>query len=65
MPLIIGNHSAMKAKKAVKGTMLPVLVSGFSNNIGSGKIIENLAHPEGNMTGVRIADSLPKALDGL
>lgn len=61
----IGSHSALRAKEVTRGTAMPVLISGFSNDIAGGRIVENLNHPEGNMTGVRMADNMPKAFEWL
>jgi len=54
----------MQAKDVVKGTGMPVLFCGDAWPVEE-RFIESLTHPGGNLTGVRAAESLPKALEWL
>jgi putative ABC transport system substrate-binding protein len=64
MLLTVGNPAALRAKKAVEGTGMPVLVSSFHKPIESG-LISSMPHPGGNITGVAGLDRASKALEWL
>jgi putative tryptophan/tyrosine transport system substrate-binding protein len=65
MLLTVGDHSSLHARQAVDGTDMPVLMCMFSRDpIGEG-IVENLKYPGGNVTGIRVSDTIPKALEWL
>lgn len=63
--LAIGNFSALWAKKASEKNGIPCLFSMISSNPVHEGIVESLSFPEGNMTGIRIPDVIPKALEWL
>jgi len=54
---------ALKAKELAKGDM-PILFAGDAFPVESG-LVKNLKRPGGNITGVKIADSISKALEWL
>jgi len=60
--LVVGQEVTTQAKFLVGGTELPVLFSGTAWPVESG-FVESISHPGGNMTGVRFADCVPKALE--
>jgi putative tryptophan/tyrosine transport system substrate-binding protein len=62
--LPVGNLLALRAKKVVEGTDMPVLFSTVSKPIESG-LVSSLSHPGGNATGVTNTDSTTKALEFL
>jgi putative tryptophan/tyrosine transport system substrate-binding protein len=64
MLLTVGNESALRAKKAVEGTGMPVLVSSFHRPVESG-LIASMTRPGGNITGVAGLDRAAKALEWL
>jgi len=64
MLLTLGNHASLRAKKAVDGTDMPVIFCGCNRPITAG-LIETMAHPGLNITGIAVADSAPKALEWL
>jgi putative ABC transport system substrate-binding protein len=57
-----GDKTALRAKEIVAGSDMPVLFSSSPWPVALG-IVESLKHPGGNMTGVRFADTTPKALE--
>jgi putative ABC transport system substrate-binding protein len=61
----VGNHSAAWAQKAIEGTDIPALFCMISSDpVGEG-MVESLGRPKGNMTGIRVPDVMPKALEWL
>ena len=62
--LAVAVEPAVEAKKIVGGTGLPVLAAACMDMIGRG-IVNSLKHPEGNITGVQVADTMSKALEWL
>jgi len=62
MLLAVGNDSALRAKKAVEGTDIPVLAAACSRPVEAG-LIKDMRRPEGNMTGVTSAGTISKALE--
>jgi len=64
MLLTVANGPAVQAKKAVAGTDIPVVAAAIGKVIEIG-LVKDLKHPDGNLTGVRTADSAPKALEWL
>jgi putative tryptophan/tyrosine transport system substrate-binding protein len=62
--LTVTNEPALRAKKAVKGTGIPVLAVACIKMAQIG-LVNNLKHPEGNVTGVQVADSSSKGLEWL
>lgn len=59
-----GNMVSLLAKQAVEGTDIPVLIAASSRPVDDG-VVEDLSHPGGNLTGVQVADTMPKALEWL
>ena len=62
--LTMGTPTSLAAKKATAGTKIPVVFAPVLNPVKEG-LIESVAHPGGNMTGVQICDGSPKALEWL
>jgi len=62
MLLTAYNETALRAKKAVEGTDIPVLATVFSRPVEMG-LVKTLSHPEGSVTGVQVADTMSKALE--
>lgn len=62
--LTTGNKAAIEAKKLVEGTDMPVIFSSNPWPVENG-LVESLKHPGGNLTGIRIPDTTPKALEWL
>ena len=63
--LAMGNSSAAWADKATVGTGITVLFCMINSDpVGEG-FVQSLGHPGGNVTGIRVADSIPKALEWL
>jgi len=60
--LSLGNEVGLRAKKAVEGTDMPVLVSACYRPIEAG-LIETMRRPGGNITGVASAGTTSKALE--
>jgi putative ABC transport system substrate-binding protein len=61
----LGNYSAVWAKEAIAGTDIPAVFSMISSDPIKVGIVESLGRPKGNMTGIRVPDSVPKALEWL
>ncbi|MCB2182725.1 MAG: ABC transporter substrate-binding protein [Desulfobulbaceae bacterium] len=53
---------ALKAKEVTAGTDIPVLFIPVFSPVESG-IVQSLASPEGNLTGIKVRGSTPKALE--
>lgn len=64
MLLIKEMEVALRAKGLVKGTDMPVLLIGCPSPVESG-IVDSISRPGGNITGVQVVDSGPKALEWL
>jgi len=62
--LAVANEPAIRAKKALGGTDIPVLAAACMKMIETG-LVKNLKHPGGNITGVRVAETTSKALEWL
>jgi len=60
----VANGPAIQAKEALKGTDIPVLAAACGKVVEIG-LIKNLKQPEGNVTGVRVAENVSKALEWL
>jgi putative ABC transport system substrate-binding protein len=55
--------AAKMSKQATEGTNIPVVFIMY-NAVGTG-VVKSLIHPEGNLTGVQLRGSTPKALEFL
>jgi len=64
MFLTLGNNTSLLAKEALKETEMPILISACNKPIKYG-LIESMSYAGGNITGVIVADSGPKALEWL
>jgi putative ABC transport system substrate-binding protein len=62
--LTMGTATSLTAKKVMVSTNIPVVFAPVLNPVKEG-LIESVAHPGGNMTGVQISDGSPKALEWL
>jgi putative ABC transport system substrate-binding protein len=62
--LTVGNDTSLRAKKAVEGTDIPVLVASFHRPAETG-LVKSLVMPGGNVTGVAGLDRTEKALEWL
>lgn len=62
--LVVGQEVTTQAKLLVEGAELPILFSGTAWPVESG-FVESISHPGGNMTGVRFASCVRKALEWL
>jgi len=60
--LMTGNHAGLRAKKVVEGTGMPIIIAASSNPVEEG-VVESLTHPGGNVTGIRVADTMPKLME--
>lgn len=60
--LTLGNKASLRAKASAKGTEIPIIIGACVRPIEAG-LIKNMSRPEGNMTGVVVSDSGPKALE--
>jgi putative ABC transport system substrate-binding protein len=60
--LTTGNKVSLRAKKAVEGTDIPIIIGASSRPVEEG-LVDSLQSPGGNITGVRVADSMPKLLE--
>ena len=58
----IATPTALKAKAAVAGTDVPVVFAAVTNPMRSG-VVTDYTRPGGNLTGVRLAGQMPKALE--
>ncbi len=58
----VGTATTKAAKKAVEGTNIPVVFTPVINPVVEG-VVDSLAHPGGNVTGVQIVDRSAKALE--
>jgi len=62
--LTTGDAISLRAKELVKGSDMPVLFSSNTWPVEVG-LVSSLIHPGGNLTGIRFADTIPKALEWL
>jgi len=62
--LAAGNEMSLQARQLVKGTDTPVIFGPTSMPVENG-LVERLNHPGGNLTGIRIANNISKALEWL
>ncbi len=62
--LTLGTQPTLAAKKGVAGTAIPVVFAPVTNPVKQG-IVESVTHPGGNVTGVQIINSAPKAMEWL
>jgi putative tryptophan/tyrosine transport system substrate-binding protein len=62
--LFVIGRSGSVARELTKGTGMPVLFCGDADPVGDGTVA-SLLHPGGNITGVKLADSLSKTLEWL
>lgn len=62
--LTFENEATLKARDVVTGTDMPVLFIANPQPIELG-LVDSLSRPGGNLTGVRIVDTTPKALEWL
>lgn len=62
--LAVANETAIQAKKITEGTDIPVLAAACIKMVESG-LVKDLKYPDGNITGIRIADNFSKALEWL
>jgi len=60
----IGIEVDLRAKVFAERTGIPALFMGTSLPVERG-LVETISHPGGNVTGVKVADSIPKALEWL
>lgn len=58
----VGTLTTKAAKKAVEGTDIPVIFTPVINPVEEG-VVESIARPGGNVTGVQIIDHSPKGLE--
>jgi putative ABC transport system substrate-binding protein len=62
--LTLGTQPTLAAKQAVAGTNIPVVFAPVRNPLKEG-VVQSISHPEGNATGVKNGESLPKTLEWL
>lgn len=62
--LTMSREISLAARNLVGGTDLPVLFVGTLDPVYDG-LVDSLLQPEGNITGIRSANSIPKALEWL
>jgi putative tryptophan/tyrosine transport system substrate-binding protein len=63
--LTMGNNSSMRAKEAAAETHIPVVFTLVGNDSAVKKLVPDPQHPDGSMTGVRVARNAPKTLEWL
>jgi putative ABC transport system substrate-binding protein len=61
----VGNHTASWAQKAIEGTDIPALFCMINSDPVDEGMVESLGSPKGNMTGIRVPNCIPKALEWL
>lgn len=62
--LFVLGLAATQAKQAVEGTDLPVVFGALGGPVERG-VVESIAHPGGNLTGIQVGREPPKALEWL
>jgi putative ABC transport system substrate-binding protein len=60
----MGTQATLQAKQAVEGTDVPVVFAPVLNPVEEG-VVESISHPGGNVTGVQMGNTLPKAVEWL
>jgi putative ABC transport system substrate-binding protein len=60
--LTTGYEVSLRAKKAVEGTDVPVIIGGNRKPVEAG-LVESVSRPGGNLTGVWVQDAIPKMLE--
>ncbi|HDQ71298.1 MAG TPA: hypothetical protein ENN19_04270, partial [Chloroflexi bacterium] len=60
----MGTLPTQAAKSAVEGTDIPVLFTPVINPVQEG-VVDSIANPGGNVTGVQVVDQSPKGLEWL
>ena len=60
----MGTEATLQAKQAVEGTDVAVIFSPLVNPVQEG-IVESISQPGGNVTGIQMGNTLPKALEWL
>ena len=60
----MGTLPTLRAKQAVEGTDIPVVFAPVVNPVEEG-VVESVPHPGGNVTGIQIGNTAPKALEWL
>jgi putative tryptophan/tyrosine transport system substrate-binding protein len=63
--LTIGNNSSFRVKEAAAKSQIPMVFTMLGNDSAVQKLVPNLSHPGGNITGVRVTRNAPKALEWL
>lgn len=58
----MGNPTTLAAKQAVEGTDIPVIFAPVVNPVGDG-MVESIAYPGGNLTGIQNITPTPKAVE--
>jgi len=64
MLFTVGNTTTFQAERAIEGTDIPVVFGAYSGPVENG-LVESIAHPGGNLTGVQVGAEIPKALEWL
>jgi putative ABC transport system substrate-binding protein len=64
MLFTVGTVTTVVAKEATLGTDLPIVFAPVLNPVGEG-VVDSIAHPGGNVTGVQTVNNGPKALEWL
>jgi putative ABC transport system substrate-binding protein len=62
MLIAIGNMPTKQAQKAVMGTNIPVVFAAVTDPVGE-RFVDSISHPGGNLTGIQVGASVPKALE--
>jgi putative ABC transport system substrate-binding protein len=58
----MGNPTTLAARQAVEGTGIPVIFAPVVNPVGDG-MVESIAYPGGNLTGIQNITPVPKAVE--
>jgi putative ABC transport system substrate-binding protein len=62
--LTMGNLPTSRAKQAVAGRDIPIVFAPVVNPVEAG-LVASIRHPGGNVTGIQISSTAPKALEWL
>jgi len=62
--LTMGTPTTLAAKKATKGTAIPVVFAPVINPVKEG-VVESITRPGGNVTGLQYGDTIPTSLEWL
>lgn len=65
MIVAMGNNSALWAKNLAQGTDIKVLFCMISSDPVADGMVKTLSRPGGNVTGIQVANSIPKSLEWL